>query len=62
MLYVLKKIDAHVAGEPLRLVAEGLPWASGKTMAQKRDCVIISERRVASYFSQVLQSRSEFQT
>jgi len=33
----LKTIDAHVAGEPLRLVVEGMPRPSGKTMAQKRD-------------------------
>jgi len=33
----LKTIDAHVAGEPLRLVIEGMPRPSGKTMAQKRD-------------------------
>ena len=37
MLHVLKTIDAHVAGEPLRLVTEGLPRPAGKTMAQKRD-------------------------
>jgi proline racemase len=37
VLHVLKTIDAHVAGEPLRLVTEGLPRPSGKTMAQKRD-------------------------
>jgi proline racemase len=36
MLHVLKTIDAHVAGEPLRLVTEGLPRPVGKTMAQKR--------------------------
>jgi len=37
MLHVLKTIDAHVEGEPLRLVTEGLPRPVGKTMAQKRD-------------------------
>jgi len=37
MLHVLKTIDAHVAGEPLRLITEGLPRAAGKTMAQKCD-------------------------
>jgi proline racemase len=37
VIHVLKTIDAHVAGEPLRLVTEGLPRPSGKTMAQKRD-------------------------
>ena len=33
----VKTIDAHVAGEPLRLIVEGVPRPSGKTMAQKRD-------------------------
>src|SRR5712691_6365482 len=37
MLQVLKTIDAHVAGEPLRLIVDGVPRPAGKTMAQKRD-------------------------
>jgi proline racemase len=37
MRQVLKTIDAHVAGEPLRLVVDGAPRPAGKTMAQKRD-------------------------
>jgi proline racemase len=37
MRQVLKTIDAHVAGEPLRLIVDGVPRPSGKTMAQKRD-------------------------
>ena len=37
MRQVLKTIDAHVAGEPLRLVVDGVPRPTGKTMAQKRD-------------------------
>ena len=37
MKQVLKAIDAHVAGEPLRLIVDGAPRPSGKTMAQKRD-------------------------
>ncbi len=37
MRQVLKTIDAHVAGEPLRLIVEGAPRPIGKTMAQKRD-------------------------
>ncbi len=37
MIHVLKTIDAHAAGEPLRLVVEGLPRPSGKTMLQKRE-------------------------
>jgi proline racemase len=39
MRQALKTIDAHVAGEPLRLIVEGMPRPSGKTMAQKRDWV-----------------------
>ncbi len=35
MLHILKTIDAHVAGEPLRLITEGLPRPAGKTMSQK---------------------------
>jgi proline racemase len=35
----LKTIDAHVAGEPLRLIVEGMPRPPGRTMAQKRDWV-----------------------
>ena len=35
----LKTIDAHVAGEPLRLIVEGMPRPLGRTMAQKRDWV-----------------------
>src|SRR5262245_43756415 len=35
----LKTIDAHVAGEPLRLIVDGMPRPSGKTMAQKRDWI-----------------------
>src|ERR1041385_3678990 len=37
MRQVMKTIDAHVAGEPLRLVVDGVPRPTGKTMAQKRD-------------------------
>ena len=37
MRRVLKTIDAHVAGEPLRLIVDGVPRPTGKTMAQKRD-------------------------
>lgn len=32
----LKTIDAHAAGEPLRLIVEGLPPIPGKTMLEKR--------------------------
>src|SRR5258705_7295020 len=37
MRQVLKTIDAHVAGEPLRLIVDGVPRPAGKTMAQKRE-------------------------
>jgi proline racemase len=34
---IIKTIDAHVAGEPLRLVVDGFPSPRGKTMIEKRD-------------------------
>jgi proline racemase len=34
---VLKTIDAHVGGEPLRLVVEGFPAPRGKSLADKRE-------------------------
>jgi trans-L-3-hydroxyproline dehydratase len=37
MIHILKTIDAHVGGEPMRLVIDGLPRPAGKTMAHKRD-------------------------
>src|SRR5687767_9128722 len=37
MVHVVKTIDAHAAGEPLRLIADGMPRPSGKTMLEKRD-------------------------
>jgi len=37
MVHVVKTIDAHAAGEPLRLIAEGMPRPSGKTMLEKRE-------------------------
>jgi proline racemase len=35
----LKTIDAHAAGEPLRLIVDGFPAPRGKTMLEKRDWV-----------------------
>ena len=35
----LKTIDAHAAGEPLRLVVDGFPTPRGKTMLEKREWV-----------------------
>jgi trans-L-3-hydroxyproline dehydratase len=37
MVHVVKTIDAHAAGEPLRLIVDGLPRPSGKTMLEKRE-------------------------
>lgn len=36
-MIVLKAIDAHVGGEPLRLIVDGFPSPLGKTMAEKRE-------------------------
>src|SRR5207249_496680 len=37
MVHAIKTIDAHTAGEPLRLHVEGLPRPVGKTMLEKRE-------------------------
>jgi proline racemase len=37
MRHLLKTIDAHVAGAPVRLIVEGVPRPVGKTMVQKRE-------------------------
>jgi proline racemase len=34
---ILKTIDAHAAGEPLRLIVEGFPRLEGRTLLEKRD-------------------------
>jgi proline racemase len=36
---ILRTIDAHAAGAPLRLVVDGFPSARGATMAEKREWV-----------------------
>ena len=36
MIHRIKTIDAHAAGEPLRLVIDGLPSPEGRTMLEKR--------------------------
>ena len=36
MIHRIKTIDAHAAGEPLRLVIEGMPSPEGRTMLEKR--------------------------
>jgi proline racemase len=37
VVHVVKTIDAHAAGEPLRLIVEGVPRPAGKTMLHKRE-------------------------
>jgi proline racemase len=37
LVHRIKSIDAHVGGQPLRLIVEGLPHPSGKTLVRKRD-------------------------
>ncbi|MGE3888165.1 MAG: proline racemase family protein [Vicinamibacterales bacterium] len=36
MVHTIRTIDAHAAGEPLRLVIDGIPSPEGKTMLDKR--------------------------
>lgn len=36
MIHQIRTIDAHTAGEPLRLVVDGLPTPAGATMLEKR--------------------------
>lgn len=36
MIHRIRTIDAHAAGEPLRLVVEGMPAPEGRTMLEKR--------------------------
>jgi proline racemase len=37
VIHHYKTIDAHVGGQPLRLIVEGMPRPSGKSLLQKRD-------------------------
>ena len=37
MVSRLRTIDAHAAGEPLRLIVEGMPPPAGRTMLQRRE-------------------------
>src|SRR5678816_2116373 len=39
-MLTLKTIDAHAAGEPLRLIVDGLPTPRGRTMLEKREWVL----------------------
>jgi proline racemase len=36
MIHAIRTIDAHAAGEPLRLIVDGLPSPEGRTMLEKR--------------------------
>ena len=36
MIHRIRTVDAHAAGEPLRLVVDGLPAPEGATMLEKR--------------------------
>ncbi len=38
-MLTLKTIDAHTAGEPLRLIVEGFPHVEGRTMLERREWV-----------------------
>ena len=40
MIHRLRTIDAHAAGEPLRLIVEGYPSPVGRTMLEKRSWVM----------------------
>ena len=37
MVHRIRTIDAHAAGEPLRLIVDGMPSPEGATMLEKRD-------------------------
>ena len=37
MIHVIKTIDAHVGGQPVRLIVDGMPRPRGKTPAQQRE-------------------------
>jgi proline racemase len=39
MVQVIRTIDAHVGGEPLRLIVEGAPRVMGRGMAQKQEAL-----------------------
>ena len=36
MIHSIRTINAHAAGEPLRLVVDGIPSPEGATMLEKR--------------------------
>ena len=38
-MFTIRTIDAHTAGEPLRLIVDGFPSVAGRTMLEKREWV-----------------------
>src|SRR4051812_24458452 len=40
MAHRIRTVDAHVGGQPLRLIVDGAPRGSGKTIAQKQASLI----------------------
>jgi trans-L-3-hydroxyproline dehydratase len=40
MIHRIRTIDAHAAGEPLRLIVEGYPRVEGATMLEKREWIL----------------------
>ena len=39
VVHLIRTIDAHVGGQPLRLIVEGMPRPAGGTLLQKRDWI-----------------------
>ena len=37
MIHIYRTVDAHVGGQPLRLIVEGMPRVGGKTLVHKRE-------------------------
>src|SRR5687767_2574150 len=55
MIRVIKTIDAHVGGQPLRLVVDGVPRPSGRTPMHQREWCL--EHADASRRAVVLEPR-----
>jgi proline racemase len=45
-MHTLRTIDAHTAGEPLRLIVDGFPSIDGATMQEKREWLMINHDRL----------------
>jgi proline racemase len=50
VIHLIRTIDAHVGGQPLRLIVDGVPRPLGKTMAARREWL----RRHADHFRRSL--------